>query len=207
MPASYYDPKITAKKCLLAGLATALLPAIMVWLSTASIPATPEEWKAQWPFLAAGLAGALIRGVQNWWKHAAHGFPSLVFAGILAAVMLSACQSTVRTSFSERIDADGAMDTQYTAVSRGDVDRTLHTYAGEYGPETTRVAVGQDLAGLTSPAHMETAAALSAILPAIIEGVLSARTSTVTTTGTDTPMLDRIERIEALVERFRHLLE
>lgn len=206
-----YDSKITLKKAAQQMIAPSIVLAI-AWLFTQEIPTTIEEWKVAGPVLAVGFLGAFLRAASNWWKHNSGGPPNMLiaFGGLmLACLALSGCQSTVKTTFAETVGPDGTMDTQYTATSRGDVDTTVHSYAGEYGGEVTRVAVGQDMSGLTSPAHLEAASTLNAILPSIIQSIVAATTGTGATQsdqGSDTPLLDRIERIEALILRLSEYL-
>lgn len=61
-----YSPATTTRKAITAGLSTAMIYALMEYL-TAAPELTAENWKV----LAIGLTAAAIRGITNWWKN--HG--------------------------------------------------------------------------------------------------------------------------------------
>jgi hypothetical protein len=214
MPATYYNPRITAKKSVLTGLWMTILPAVMVWLSTSDFPATVEEWKAQWPFLAVGLGGALIRWAQNWWKHAHHGFPHFIIPFALAGLTLSGCatglirpgigdHSRTIVEFDETTAAGDKTRIKFQAHGEAASSAAVH-YNGE-GPDPWRLSVTGD-STVTSPQAQAIADGMGVLLaetPQTVQALvaqLSTLGNIMDATGGGGGMQSRI--VELLIQRF-----
>lgn len=212
-----YDFAYTLWRAFVAALVTGGIPALLSWLSEATIPATPEELKAQLPYLVSGAAGALFYGMRNYWRNKDKGTTPYwpMFAAMIAGasiLSLSGCgtlNSHVQTEFSETVTPDGGMETTFSAKSRGEVDASVHRYEGTYHPETgAHVAVGQESSGITSPAQQQLVQTLSVAIPA----ALQAAGQFVPGGGaggaeSDDPTGSRIDRLLDEIERLRERLD
>lgn len=89
-------------------------------------------------------------------------------------------QSRVTTHFEETVtDAEGTSTTLFKADSRGEVDASLHKLDYRWGGEENQIIVGQDAAGVTSPAQQAFVNGLASLI-ANVPGMWNALMQAVT---------------------------
>lgn len=137
----------------------------------------PEKGADLWDWLlfAALLSPPVITALKNWYKHSwkpPKGSVDHIAAdirdnlyrvflfgalGLSLGFLSSGCttlgQSSVTTRFEETVAPDGTSTTLFEAKSRGEVDASLHQMDYRWGGEENQIVVGQDAAGVTSPAQ------------------------------------------------------